>query len=283
MQSHARNAAHNVTQSVEDDASFHLNLPSSARPQVSENASTSPIIETHTTDSPAIRLTHTSAQLHGPFPSPPPVQPTTEDYRSFSGVEDEDDDDTISNITSSESDTSSNASNCSDNEPLPDWEEFNFQCGICPAQYEYNAPFARHLLHHLEELDLRPYRCNDCKISFAFQEELAKHEKHDQQEQHEGSRLPLPCIWYCGKVFATADAYREHLDTTSDARCRLVGGLELHLRITVLRQFKELLAPEAVDLVQGIQKLIDSSLCGYKPRSLDMGWLHQMIDKLDEE
>jgi hypothetical protein len=271
----------NVTQSIENDPSYQYILPSSTQSDALEGATVSPVNETPAADTQPTRLTHTSARRDGPFPSPPPTQPATEDYCSFPGGEE--DEITYSDASSLDFDSSSNISDQTDSEPLPDWEEFDFQCGICPAQYENNAPFARHLVHHLEELDLRPYRCNDCKISFAFQEELAKHEFYDQREQREGPDLSLACIWNCGKVFTTADACREHLGTASDARCKLIGALEMHLRITVLRQFKELLLPEAVYLLQAMQKLIDSSLNGYKPRSLDMGWFHRIIAELDDD
>jgi len=162
------------------------------------------------------------------------------------------------------------------------WEDPSHKCCICPAQYSSLAPFARHLVHHLEELDLRPYRCTTCCISFAFQAELVKHEVYDQREQQE-SNLSLPCIWNCGKVFASADACREHISAASDARCKVGMALESHLRITVLQQFKSLLAPEAGELLQAMQKIVGSDQLGYKPRSLDMGWFHQMITGLDSE
>lgn len=275
------NAAYDtVTHSIETDLSLQYIQPSNTQSNIttySSGPSQHGICSEGTCPTHSV---HASSRRDGPFPDPLSIQHTPENYALFSGA---DEDEHEFSDASSDSEMSSDASDRTDTEPLPDWEEYAYQCGICPAQYEYNIPFARHLVHHLEELDLRPYRCNTCKISFAFQEELAKHEIYDQKEQREEAWLSLPCIWNCGKVFTTADACRDHLGAMIDARCKVGMALEGHSRITVLQHFKELLAPEATRLLQAMQRLIDSSLNGYKPRSLDMVWFHKIISELDTE
>ncbi|KAF2714111.1 hypothetical protein K504DRAFT_530963 [Pleomassaria siparia CBS 279.74] len=289
--SNTRDAAINtITQSIEQDPSFQYILPANAP----GNASNFPLgvsLHLYPGQTQLARPSEHSLRRTIPLPTTIDVEDSIPDDHLNSDKEDEDIDhvlgDMHDNASNSDSDMSSSSagSDRTSTPPLPVWEEYTHQCGICPAQYFSSTPLARHLVHHLEEMDLRPYRCNTCKISFAFHEELAKHEIYDQREQHEDpSGLSLPCIWNCGKVFTSGDKCREHVGKGVDGElgCRVGMALEGQSRDMVLRQFRELVGDGKKEVSRTIQKLIDKSLAWYKGKTFDIEWFMRLVAELDD-
>ncbi|ORY18263.1 hypothetical protein BCR34DRAFT_583178 [Clohesyomyces aquaticus] len=166
-------------------------------------------------------------------------------------------------------------------------EESTHQCSICPAQYWTKPPFARHLIHHLEDLSLRPYRCNSCRISFAFQEERTQHETYhllelerNQHQQHNNFVDSYPCIWNCGKIFMRRDRYREHLGG-GGAKCEISCRIEGQSKMELLVLFKGLLGDEEEEKRREVQRLIDECRVGCEGEGFDVDWFWRMAVEMD--
>jgi hypothetical protein len=123
-------------------------------------------------------------------------------------------------------------------------DEEKYFCEVCPAEYEQRAPFARHLVSHLENIHRHPYRCRRCDLSFSSEEDYNDHRiSQPHIVVHSSYWAPeIFCPFKCGEVFTDVLERNEHARAMDGFACKNRLEQESLVWNTALSQLSQLSA-----------------------------------------
>jgi hypothetical protein len=92
--------------------------------------------------------------------------------------------------------------------------DIEFVCRLCPARRskENMHSFIHHILGHLEDIELRTFRCGECGVFFALQSHFEAHKtgcEHFQCILRNGGAGPKD-LWWCGRKFRSRLEFWRH-------------------------------------------------------------------------